>query len=327
MLHLFCDMRVLSTFITMLLIILLLVTGGFFVAREMILYWGVSSFKDSLRNLELQAQNGSYVSRCQNESQLFSGEIQVETHLRFTSDTEYVLEATCDQISTRPILISKNELPPFITKVPGTSGIIWSNGRSAIELEVFRGIVGWIAKVANINVSFLEKSRIIGIEGKSITVFDKETRDLGLGPVTVCEGYGYQCCKAETQVGVGESILGLRECNGSCFSSCASRPVVLSFSTLPFYEAATRQLTIKTGTMVDFNYVVDAPDSSGVQVSVDFGDGTPAAYLDTDAGKLTHQYKCSFPSCTYQAKISVVDSWQVTSFEGPISMITVVVNQ
>lgn len=325
MLHLFYDMRVVTTFFTILLVIVLLAIGTFFIGRESLLYWGVNSFRASLGNLQAQAKNGSYAARCQEEDPGFFAVQSVQTQLRFTSDTEYVIEATCDARSTKPILISKNHLPPFITKVPGGSGVIWGSARSAVELEVFGGMVSEAARVANIDVSFLEKKKIIGVEALSIVVPGKNDKELGDGPVTSCEGYGFECCKVETEIGVGESISGLNECSDSCFSSCSSRPVVLSFMTSPFYDVKTRTVTISTGGMIDFNYVADASEASTVQVTVDFGDGSPPIVTAEDTGKLTHQYKCDLPSCTYTAKIRVVDTWQVASYDATLNSITVVV--
>ena len=323
MLHLFYSMRVLSTFFTLLLTLVLLTIGGFFLAREMVLYWGINSFKTSLAKLELQAQNNSYISRCQAESEVFVDGVEVQTQLRFTSDTEYVLEASCSQLESRPILISKNELPPYITKVPGGSGVIWGNGKSAIELEVFRSFVSEVARVANLDVSFMEKRKVIGVEDQSIEVFAADETDLGEGPVTSCEGYGYTCCKVETQLGVGENITGLQECSESCYRSCSSRPIILTFNSMPYFDVNTRQVAVYSGAMVDFNYIVDAGGASDVQVSIDFGDGAPLATMDGEVGKLTHQYKCEMPECIFSAKIKAVDSWQVDSFSGPLSTISV----
>ncbi len=323
MLHLFHDMRVLTTFFTILIILAVLLVGGFFVGREIILSWGVGSFKTALKSLEVQSKNGGYAARCQNESGTSVTGLTVQTQLRFTSDTEYVLEATCDQISTKPILISKHTLPPFISKVPGTSGIIWGNGRSAVELEVFHNLVNEISRVANIEVPFLQKKAIIGIDGMEITQLNDKETDLGAGPVTSCTGYGYKCCQQETQVGVGASIDGLNECPTTCFSSCSARPVVLSFNTSPFPDPRTREVASANGGMVDFAYVVDTPGASSAQVTIDFGDGTTPALMNETTGKVTHKYTCEMPNCMYIAKITAIDNWQVSTYDAVLNSIKI----
>lgn len=318
-------MRVLTTFFTIFTVFLLLALGMFFIGREIIFYWGISSFKAALHDLEVEAQSSNYSSRCQNDAEGFFGTIEIQTQLRFTSDTEYTIEATCNQVSTQPILISKNKLPPFITKVPGGSGVIWGSGKSAVELEIFSQIVDEVKRVTNIDVSFLEKRQIIGVEDMLITEFDTTERDLGEGPVTSCEGYGFQCCAVETQIGIGESISGLTECSDACFRSCARRPLVLSFNTNPFMDPKTREVQALSGGMVDFSYVVDAPEASSVQVVVDFGDGTQPVISNQETGKVTHQYKCNLPECTYLVKIKVVDNWNVSSYDGSLNSIKVLV--
>ncbi len=317
-------MRVAGSFLTILLIVLLLGIGGFFIAREVILSWGVNSFKASLQKLALQSRNGSYATQCAADA-AEGLPIETQAQLRFTSNTEYVLEVTCDTFSTNPILISKNVLPPFITKVPGGSGVIWGNGRSAIELQVFNTVVQEIAEVAKIDVSFLEKKRIIGVEDMAIVVFEPTEKLIGAGPVTSCEGYGFQCCKVETQVGVGERITGLTACSDTCYSSCSSRPLVLSFMSTPLFHPSTREVTISSGEMVDFSFVADAPDGTTVQATVDFGDGATPTVIDSDTGKLTHKYECAYPTCTYVARIKLLDNWRVASYDASINSITIVV--
>jgi hypothetical protein len=308
-----------------LLIIVLLGVGGFFIGREIIISWGVNSFKNALKSLEAQSRNGSYATRCQNETGTAVTGLNVQTHLRFTSDTEYVLEATCDQVSTKPILISKHTLPPYISKVPGTSGILWGEGRSAVELEVFHTLVTEIARVANLDLPYLQKRVIVGIEAGEITEFAASETELGEGPVTSCTGYGFSCCQVETHIGVGESISGLNECPDTCFSSCSRRPVVLSFTTSPFTDPRTREVASANGGMVDFNYVIDTPGAASAQVTVDFGDGAPPAVMDETSGKVTHQYICDRPSCIYIAKISAVDTWQVSSYDAVLNSVKIVV--
>lgn len=317
-------MRVLSTFLTLLIVISLLAIGGFFLARELFLWWGVNSFKASVQELQGQAQSGSYAAQCTERNQ--EGGVQIaQTHLRFTSDTEFVIEAVCDHFSGTPILISKNHLPPYISKVPGSSGIVWGAGRSAIELRVFESLLTEIAKFVKMDISFLEKSRVIGIEENVVIVLDGEEEELGTGPVTSCEGYGFQCCKAESHIGVGERITGLNECKDSCYRSCSSRPLVLAFNTSPLFDPRTRQVSITPNAAVDFSYVGDAPGASTLQASIDFGDGSLPTRLDGMSGKTTHVYTCGAGSCTYVAKLKLVDNWQVESYESPISTIQVLV--
>jgi hypothetical protein len=325
MLHLFNKhMRVLQTFFSFLLFLTLVAVGGFFLSRELLMWWGVNSFKSSLYTLQREVNNSSYSAQCLQRSTI-SDTSQPQIQLRFTSDTEYVVEAICSQFSNDPILISKNHLPPFISKVPGTGGVLWGEYRSAVELRVFETIVEEIQKIINMNVQFLEKSRVVGVETDTVVILPSTEKDLGTGPVASCEGYGFQCCHVGTHVGVGELITGLNECSDSCYSSCSSRPLVLSFNTTPLFDPRTRQVTVSSGAAVDFSYVGDAPGATSLKAILDFGDASTPVHLEGTTGKTTHVYSCPTGSCTYAAKLSLVDNWKVDSFDSSISKIEIVV--
>lgn len=316
-------MRFLSTLFSFLIFIAILAVGVFFLSRELLLWWGVNSFKSSIRAVDREANNASYAAECMQRNP-DSGVPDVTVQLRFTSGTEYVIEAVCSQFSRDPVLISKNHLPPFITKVPGSSGIVWGMARSAVELQVFDELVTEVQKTIKMNVAFLEKSRVVGVENNALVVLAAD-EDLGYGPVTSCEGYGFQCCRAETHIGVGERITGLDECSDSCYSSCSSRPVVLSFGTIPLFDPKTRQVTVPSGAAIDFSYVADSPGANFIQAKIDFGDGTNPGKLEGSSNKTTHVYTCPSGSCTYVARLTLQDSWRVESFDSPISALNIVV--
>lgn len=317
-------MQVIKTLVVILFVISALALCCFFVSRELFLWWGVSSFKDSLASLQQSTQGGSYVQECARRTEnSATGNPQVQ--LRFTSNTEYVIEAVCSQFSANPILIEKKQLTPFITKVPGSSGVIWGDARSSVKLAVFEDLVKMVKDMLKINVAFLEKTKTIGVDGSSL-LMTTETVDLGEGPITSCEGYGYQCCQSETEIGVGEHISGVPACEKSCYSSCSKRPVILAFNSNPLLDPKNRQVVINSGNSITFNYVGDSTSDTNLQAFIDYGDRTPEEKLVGSVGQATHAYTCLTSTCVYTAKLRLHDTWGVDSFDSVLSSIQVKVN-
>jgi hypothetical protein len=228
--------------------------------------------------------------------------------LRFTSSTEYVVEVICGSFVLDPILVERQELPMFVEKRIGNSGIVWGTGRSGIVLEVFG------------------RSAAIGIENELTFTDSGSANDLGTGPRTACAGYGFQCCQPETTAGQGEQLTGVMDCPRSCFTTCLARPVILSFTTQPFYDQATRTLTVVPNDPVDFAYVASAGNNPSVTVTIEFGDGQ-TQQLSTLSGLATHTYSCQQARCEYQATVRAVDGDGIEAAATPLTMITVVVSR
>ncbi len=266
----------------------------------------MGKIKSSLSTLRSVAMQRSYFSKCREKGTVFvDGDDPAVLQLRFTSANEYVLEVLCSQFSIDPILLGMETLPVFVKKAAGNSGIIWGDARSGIVLEVFN------------------RKKIIGVEDRNVTTFSAQS-ELGIGPVASCAGYGFSCCKYESEQGLGTSFSGAVDCPKTCFSSCVSRPVVLAFNTQPFLDLKKRSVTIASGESVTFSFVIDSGTGGLIAVKLDYGDGV----IDTfDTGKQTfdHIYQCSKSECLYQVKLTATDENGVSTVDLPIANMIVLV--
>jgi hypothetical protein len=289
-------------------IIFLIVVGGvsFLLARETLMFIGIGKVKSSLSTLRSASVQKNYFAKCREKGTVFiDGDDPAVMQLRFTSTNEYVLEILCSQFSIDPILIEKEQLPMFVKKAAGNSGIIWGDIRSGIVLEIFN------------------RQKSIGVEGRAVTTFSADS-ELGIGPITSCAGYGFSCCRYESEQGFGEQFNNSVDCPKTCFSSCVSRPIVLAFNTQPFLDLEKRFVTISAGESVTFSFVVDAGLDNSVKVKLDYGDGkTDAFYVDKQT--TTHAYQCSKQECSYQVKLVVEDEAGISAVDLPIMNMVVLV--
>ncbi len=315
-------MRILRYFLTGLILISVLGIGVFFIAREVSMYWGVSTLRGSVQELAKAESQGSYQTQCRQEGRAI-GPNGVIMQLRFLSDTEYVLEALCNEASTQPISVGREALPPFITKIKGTSGFIANGGISGIELASFWALGQELEKSLRIPAKYITKQKILQME-ESVLVETLDPTVVGNGPITSCTGYGYTCCRVESQKGTGDRIDGLFDCEETCYAQCVSRPLVLSFTSNPFYEIKTRTVTIPAGTTVEFIYVGDGGQSDSISGFIEFGDGSSEPITE-ESGMADHTYTCATSTCTYVARVQFTDKWGVDSAELPVTKVTVVV--
>jgi len=284
---------------------------GFFVAREGLLIWSTTEVKSSLAELQLIAHNPTaYISQCREKgSREITQPIQ-RLQLRFTDSTHYVLEVLCAEFPLDPIVVDTRALPMFVQKVPGTSGILWGDDKSGIELNVF-------GAKEDVYVS----SRAISTDSPHLTT-------LGVGPQTTCGGYGYMCCQPETQQGIQNVFDQASDCPRSCYVACSPRPVVLSFTSDPVADTATRTITIKSGDSVTLSYVassVSDPKKNLAVVTLNYGDGKSEHFTQLNTQQ-THIYTCGGPQCSYAVQLSVQDG-TASSADTPISRLQVLVTQ
>lgn len=305
-------------------LLLVVIISSFLLVREYFLYQGVKEFKRTVVTLNQQGRTA--VAECNervNSVAVSGGNGESILQLRFTSSKDYVLEVICPEFSFDPIEISSHTLSPYITKKPGTSGIVLNQGRSAVELAVFEEITEEMENILGINLQFIPKTQIVGVENSYVTdiiVGD----DLGVGPLTSCEGYGFKCCDPVAEMGVGEVMENVQGCESGCFQACTTRPAVVSFTSNPFFDVATRQVRVQPGEIIDFNYVVDPGNTQLRSVLIDFGDGK-TEQLVTDTGAVSHAYTCATSGCTYTASVQAVDEMDNTSVATSISQLTIVV--
>lgn len=316
-------MRIVSYLFSIIFATFLVAVVAFFVGREALLWWSVYTFTASIKTLQLASQ-GTYDAQCQ--QRLGASAMGATLQLRFLSSKKYVIEAACDQFATAPILIQKGQLGPFVTKRPGSSGIILSADTHFVELLAFGQEAIAAQKYLPVPSSMIERSTLVGLENmRVVNKSPKPGERTQSGPITSCEGYGYFCCVESSEKGAGEQITGLQECKNSCFSQCVKRPVILSLTTNPVLDLRTRQVMISSGGGIEFSYVSDGDTADNIQAIMDFGDGTQPGAINGKDGSLTHLYTCANRPCTYNAKLKLIDKWNIESFASPVSTVTVVV--
>lgn len=301
-------MRVLKFLFSSAIIVGILGAVGFLIWREYMLMTGISQLRASMRQVTTIATNsGTYVNSCRERGvlDLDTGAIQA-IQIRFTSSTTYQVEVVCNQFALDPIIAERASLPRFVEKVPGESGIIWGEARSGVALSMFG------------------RTRSIYVEDSQVHTGELMDVQGSFGPVTSCSGHGFTCCQAETSIGEGSQLTNVTDCRASCFSSCVPRPVVLSFTTQPFYDLKTRVLYAPKGQEVTVAYVLDPAGSENLDVTIDFGDGSQNA-LTQFTGSTTHIYNCQDSSCSYQLKIEAVNEHGISSAQTPVTSVTVFV--
>lgn len=280
----------------------------FFVGREILLSMGVSSIRNSLKELSAISRNsGPYAIECRKKGIIEIDESSIKTiQIRFISDTVYQIEVVCSQFSLNPIVVKSVELPQFVKKTAGFSGITWGENLSGLAIESFG------------------KVKSIFVEDYSIRTGTLEDVQGSLSPVTSCEGQGFECCQADTTIGQGEQINNVLDCPQSCFTSCVKRPVVLSVSTQPFFDLKTRVLTATKSEQIIAAYVMDPAGSKELDVTIDFGDGTTEHRSEYN-GDATHQYNCSKSSCRYNLQVTAVNEDGIEAARTSITSVTVIV--
>lgn len=319
-------MRILRLIISAFIFFAVIIIGGFYLTREILLFLGETNIKNSLKEMVLAKNSGSYGSQC-NElgSRAVGNESIVSYQLRFISSSDYLVEAVCEGFQYNPILIKQESLPQFVTKVPGTSGFNYSLEQSGIKIETFANEIEALSQATGFDLSFLSKEKYLVAQNGVVIKIDN-VGFVGAGPVTSCVGYGYQCCNEISHLGVGDRIIGLPECEQSCYSSCASRPVVLSFNSNPIIDQKTRTINVASGSIVEFSYVGDFGKASLMNGILDFGDGekSPVSGL---TGKVSHTYECRSSRCEYIATLTLEDNLGVKSADLDTNKIKIIVTK
>src|SRR5258708_13732924 len=132
------------------------------------------------------------------------------------------------------------------------------------------------------------------------------------------------CCQSETQQGVGMVNDQVNDCPRSCYSSCQSRPVALSFTSDPFFDQTTRTVSIQKGEPIAFSFVVSAPQKLVPTITVEYGDGQHDTTTEF-TGQVSHTYACQSASCTFVSTLMIQDVAGIQSVVTPLTQIKVVV--
>jgi hypothetical protein len=224
--------------------------------------------------------------------------------IRFTNDTEYVVELVCRGFRLDPINVSEGKLPPFVKKVPGTGGLIWGQQPSGVVLEVFG------------------RQQTVLVDNEQLNYSYEPNIYTGVTPITTCQGFGYSCCSPETTEGQGESYQGVSDCPRTCYAQCKSRPVVLSFTAEPYMDAERRTVQAAKNEPVTFNYVLSG--QAPLTGTIVFGDGQSAP-LTAQTGTVSHAYTCAAASCQFTAQLQVLDKVQTPAAATPLTKMQITV--
>jgi hypothetical protein len=303
-------MRIVTLFLkySIALAIFLLVVGV--IVREGLLFWGTAQLKDALRTTEITGRvDEEYDRQCRQIGGGKSGGGLERVQLRFLDDTHYVVEVICQFFTNAPITVGEYTLPMFVKKYPGSSGFIWdSTQKNAVTLEVYM----------RRNTVMLEQGKISLVQGVL------NTDEPIAMPVTVCSGYGFQCCSTETQIGEDGQQPQASDCPEQCFQTCTSRPTILKLTSDPLPSTDTRTVRLGKGMPITYYYVTDSGQASSATTTLTLGDGQTQSFTDLE-GSYTHQYQCDQPQCTYKVELTAVDATGIGSVSTAISVMTVVV--
>ena len=227
-------MRVIKTLFSILLTLIVVIAVGIFVAREVLLYVSIFQLKNGIGQMKTFYSRGEYIQNCLSMGAEMIGNIEpYHIQLRFLDDQNYVTEVVCDGLENSPIVVLQKKLPLFVQKLPGSSGIIWPKDYSGVRLK----FLGRTAEV------YLEEDEVIS----NMKITDEE---LDNGPMAACTAYGFVCCNMDQEKGLGDQLIGVKDCSESCFEACSFSPVILSFVSRPFFDQTTRELNIRSGEML-----------------------------------------------------------------------------
>jgi hypothetical protein len=302
-------MRILKFIFSVIVFLVVVSLVGFFVGREFILTLGTSDMKNSLKAVATVAKNsGTYAAECRKKGIIELDESSIKTiQLRFTSDTEYQIEVICRQFSLDPIIVERGELPQFVRKTDGFSGVVWGEQLSGVAIESFG------------------KVKSVYVDDFATYVGTLDEVQGAIGPLTSCQGHGFTCCSIDTTIGAGDQLTNVNDCPQNCYESCIRRPVILSVSTQPFFDLKTRVLTVNRGEEVVVAYVTDEAGSKELSVTIDFGDGQ-MEQLGTYAGDTVHQYTCTTQEpCTYELVVTAINEKGIEAARTAITRVTVIV--
>jgi len=292
--------------------IILLVIGGVagLITREVLLWQGVRTLKDDLR-LMLLADVDSICG--EKFGEIAQGEVAVR-QLRFTSSQDYVTELVCPSFDTLPILLSEHSLDSLISKVPGSAGIVEtpSPSESYITITVLTSFTDAMPSAIKPWFAWLNRRETVGLkDGKTFTFVTPEdmaqieTTAIGTGPVSNCEGYGFTCCDAQMQYGMGDMIADVPSCPNTCYTRCLARPLVVSWRSSPMADWESNVVELPAGSPIEFYYVgEDAGSATSWLATIDFGDGEETT-AEGKENSVQHTYSCPQGNCEFIARVEI----------------------
>lgn len=328
-------MRILRIFFTAIVLLLVIGLIGGFIAREILLMMALQQLRGDLKRLPSLPLSQKISQEClEYAGGASQGGSTIRYQLRFISDRQYVLEGVCEISESLRTVFETKSLPILVRREIGQSGIIQGQNLHGLEVSIF-GRLGTVYEEENFFWTSYHSEEEKGVITQE-------------GPVTVCGGYGYECCDKTYQTGLGEQKSEALDCPRSCFPGCTQKPVVLTFNADPF-DQETRTASLQSGDIVEFLYTVTdvrgdvfaqenitneqvslrwddtflqilekyatkkEPLDSIEKVVITFGDGQ-FQDLTNLQGSVTHTYTCTrVEGCEYTATVQGVTKKGITS--------------
>lgn len=303
-------MNFLVTFLRLLIVIMLLGGVVFFGGREIWLFLAGEQVISDARSLTRPGQWEQYLEGC--SSSIITGSSPFEGfQVRFIDQDTYVLEVDCATL--QPVERERVELLRGVKKTLGSAGFYYD-----FHSKEFLG---------EIQLEFLGRSRVVYVDGEEVKQIWGTTSYVVSKPASACQAFGYVCCDAENQQGVGESIsAGVVDCSQNCYASCLQRPVLLAFQTDPPVDYEERIARVGgTSALVFFSYAFDESAAPIEAVTIDFGDGEVHS-LSEAQGFSPKEYHCDAGKCIFTATIQAVDTRGIESPTTRLSSVTIEVN-
>ncbi len=320
------------------LAIILLIAG--LITREALLLVGLFRVRSLLVEAKKANKSSGYLTECSSKgSERDKLGRFFYSQVRFINDQEFVLEVVCNGFESDPFQLNSDTLPALVKRQTGQSGLVWGGSNEAINLECLN-------RVGSVQVE--PAATAIKLGPSQVAV--------GAGPKTECSAFGFECCDLKFQQGENEQIANVSDCPQSCYQTCEDRPLILSFTTNPYYNPMNRTVELSDGDNLEFNYVVspnqedsfaamyeedahwvekllfdinalfnpELKKEAKAEVGLDFGDGKHETSTKL-SGRVDHTYRCSSGKCEYTAKLFVENNKGIESYQGLHSRIDVVV--
>lgn len=293
------------------------------------MWQGVRSLKKDLFELNRLSSE----KNCEEEYGFVMAEgEQMYRQLRFIDSRTYMLELICPGFPDHPLVQREKMLDSFISKSPGSSGILQRQDVEAsfVGLVVFQELVKGLPEKIEPYLSWISRGELVGLQAGTVatkplvkdptltaaTVF-------GIGPTSTCEGYGFTCCDGQREYGMGDSIADVPSCPTSCYARCLSRPLVVSWRSSPIPDWETNVLELPSGGSAEFYYVLEDSSESGPWTAqIQFGDGQQTSTTGKK-GMVSHAYLCETGTCDYTASVIVENAQGARSAETDISKVKI----
>lgn len=305
-------MRFLSLFFR--LVAFLIITGlvGGLLVRETLLFVAAHNVARQAQRLTQSTRWNEHLRECQSGAAVTSELPFRGVQVRFLDDTTYVVEIDC--LGRAPFEVERFGLPPGVRKTTGSAGFYYDLANRTLSGELTLRL--WRQQ----RLVYATDLQVAQQWGSTVVRSDV--------PISQCAAHGLKCCSPVEYQGVGDPMIGgVLDCPGSCFGSCLSRPILLSFQTDPPADAVSRIVELSgQENLVFFGYTFDSSEASIDTVTIDYGDGTQETSAGM-TGRFEKEYQClSRQPCQFTVTLSATDSRGILAAPTRLSTLTVVLN-